>query len=191
MKLRIISGALRGRFVTIPERYRAFRPTRERIRGSVADILSQNISQAAVADLCAGSGIFGFEMLSRGAKRVVFVENDKYRGKLIRQHAARFGVEEQCRYVMRDVQQFIYQCKEFFNIIYFDPPYDDQLLPNVMAKLVKLLSKNGILVYERRTTAKGRKTTASFDDISSYDRRRYGETEILLFKRSGLESPED
>ena len=186
MKLRIISGSLKGRFVTIPERAGTFRPTRERIRGSVADILSPYIPGATVADVCAGSGAFGFEMASRGACQVFLVENDCHRGKLIAQHAERFGIARMCHCVIQDVKWFIRNCRNQFDIMYFDPPYDVLQLSDMIGDLLSLLSESGILVHELRNTKKTGAVDAAVKDDRLFSRRFYGETEIRLFRRKTI-----
>lgn len=182
MKLRVVSGSLKGRFLTIPERDCGFRPTRERVRESVADILVPRIGGSSVADVCAGSGAFGFEMLSRGARRCMFVENDRYRVKLILDHAQRFGVAPECTVRQCDVRAFPRGCGERFDIIYFDPPYDDPTFDSVIPALSALLSDRGILVCERRNCRKGGVPEDTLSHLPPFDRRSYGETEVWFFR---------
>ena len=181
MKLRVVSGTLKGRVVTVPPRDAVFRPTRERVREGVADILSSRIAGAVVADVCAGSGIFGFEMISRGAQRVVFVENDQFRCRLIREHAERFGVEKACRIVAKEIQAFVDCCNDRFDIVFCDPPYDDYQAAEKVPSLFRLLVKGGILIHERRAV-KGKQPQQPIVGVPQpFDRRIYGETEICLF----------
>jgi|GEM_PF-409680 len=191
MKLRIVSGTLRGRTVTVPERDRMFRPTRERIRESVAGILNPYIAGAIVADLCAGSGLFGFEMVSRGAKEAVFVELDPFRCKTIRNHAERFNIQSACRVMTQDVRTFIDTCNTRFDIIYFDPPYDDKPLNELVQKLIPLLSDKGILVHERRSRAPRQLNDRSGVVPFFFDCRIYGETEVCFYKKAPPESGEN
>ena len=106
MKLRIISGELKGRYVVVGEGI-GIRPTQERVRESVAEILKRRARGAAVADLCAGSGAFGFEMASRGASSVDFVEVDKLAAVKIRENADALGVADRVRVVRDDVRKFV------------------------------------------------------------------------------------
>lgn len=184
MKLRIVSGTLRGRTVTVPKRDRMFRPTRERVRESVADILNPYIAGAVVADLCAGSGLFGFEMVSRGAREAVFVELDPFRCKSIRNHAERFDVQSLCRFATQDVRAFIDTCNTRFDIIYFDPPYDDKPLNEIVQRLLTLLSDKGILVHERRSRAPRQLSDRSGAVPNFFDCRIYGETEVCFYKKN-------
>ncbi len=182
MNLRVVSGILKGRKCTIPPRDREFRPTRERVRTAVADLLMPRIPGSDVADICAGSGIFGFEMISRGAGRVTFVERDRFRGRLIEAHAERFGVRERCQVFVMDAREFAGTCARKYDIIYFDPPYDDESLESLLPSLAGLLSGRGMLVHERRSRKKGAKHGTIGEPLFSADIRVYGETEIQLFE---------
>jgi 16S rRNA (guanine966-N2)-methyltransferase len=181
MKLRIVSGMLRGRYLTLPERDSEFRPTRERVRESVGGILSPRLSGAAVADVCAGSGGMGFEMISRGAVRATFIETDRFRCRLLREHAQRFGVDGQCRVVEKDVATFVASCTERFDIIYFDPPYDAPWVEPLLPAMMRLLGDGGVLAFEKRS-GKGRGIAEAPRGMPQpSDRRVYGETEICFY----------
>ena len=150
MKLRIISGLLKGRTIYGPDKDLTFRPTLERTRQSIADMVRPWCSGAIAADLCAGSGAFGFEMISRGAQRVDFVENDRGRAGLIREHAEKFGVLSQCRVVAKDIIAFLRFSGEKYNIVFFDPPYDASHLNGLVPELIKQVAPGGVLLYQRR-----------------------------------------
>jgi len=182
MKLRIIAGTLKGRMIAIPEKDTAFRPTRDRIRESVASILAPVVHSAVVGDLCAGSGTFGFEMISRGARKALFVEHDRNRCKLIGQHAQKFGVAPQCTVIESSIAAFIGSRRlELFDILYYDPPYDSTELAALLPSLLKLISPRGILVFERRSGS-GVSPLQSPNPSVDVDIRTYGETEICIFR---------
>ena len=148
MKLRIISGSLRSRFVTIPPNADGFRPTLERTRESVLEILQPRIARSSVvADICAGSGTIGFEMVSRGAQSVHFVEQDMRRSKLIRNHIEKFGIKNMCRVYKTTINSFLKKNKFSYDIIYFDPPYSEEI--SIFPNILTLLAPDGILIHER------------------------------------------
>lgn len=182
MKLRIVAGSLKGRMLSFPPNDTEFRPTLERARTSIADLLQRYLAGAVAADLCAGSGAFGFEMLSRGAARVDFVESDRRRAEAIRKAAERFGVSEHCCIIAQDVQAFAQSCSKRYDIIFYDPPYDDHDLAGIMVPvLMGLLSANGMLVYQRR---KKKGALASAEKTATpFDTRNFGDT-IVDFYRS-------
>jgi 16S rRNA (guanine966-N2)-methyltransferase len=151
MRLRIVAGSLGRRFVSIDKKARmsGFRPTQERVRQAVAETIKTRIPGAVVVDLCAGSGAFGFEMASRGAKEVHFVENDRERARCITKHAALFDVQGMCRVFETDVRRFVSACRQRYDIVFYDPPYEDAGLAALAGTLSSLLSDQGVLIYER------------------------------------------
>jgi 16S rRNA (guanine966-N2)-methyltransferase len=150
MKLRIVAGRLGRRVLTIPRAAEQFRPTLEKNRASLAEIVKDIVGGAVVADLCAGSGAMGFELLSRGAKTVHFVENDRARAKLITDYCKLFGVTISCSVFCDDIHRFVdsFPCR--YDIIFFDPPYEDPLLPAIVPRLAGGLVKGGLIMHERR-----------------------------------------
>lgn len=183
MKIRLVAGSLKGRVLSLPDRDSSFRPTQGRIREAAANILLPVIHGAAVADICAGSGACGFELLSRGAAHVTFVEQDNYRCKRIASHAETFGVAEHCDVITADFVTFFNRTVACFDIIYLDPPYDFSLDTETGQIVRKLLTPNGILLYERRNGKRRHATdeTPCFKGLQLTDRRSYGMTELLLY----------
>jgi 16S rRNA G966 N2-methylase RsmD len=164
MNLRITAGFLKGRVLRLPDEAIGCRPTLERARISIADMIWPLITGAVCADLCAGSGAFGFEMISRGAARVDFVEKDRRYADGIRMHAAKFGVEDRCRIFGQEV--------------FYDPPYDDPELKGMVVPLLSLLDAEGKLLYQRHRE-RGKRTTEAAEDVPRpVDVRLYGDTVV-------------
>ncbi|HMD67463.1 MAG TPA: RsmD family RNA methyltransferase [Chitinivibrionales bacterium] len=154
MKLRIVAGALGRRVITVDKRAQGFRPTQERIRQAVAETLKPRISGARAADVCAGSGAMGIELLSRGAAQVDFIENDCGRAAVILKQCEVFGIAPQCRVVTQDIRRFLDTYDKRggngpYDIIFYDPPYGDPALAALVPALAGLLAPEGVLVYER------------------------------------------
>ncbi len=173
MKLRIIAGQLKRRYIEITGKAAHFRPTKEIVREAVADFLNRNINGARVADICAGSGAFGFEMISRGAQMVCFIENYHARCEYIRKYIHLFNVEDKCRVIKRDVRSYLKKCRYTFDIIYYDPPYDDVTLTEVIPAILPCIATDGILIFERR------RRPYSYPSLSgsvSIETRTYGDT---------------
>lgn len=182
MKLRIISGLLKGRFISVPDT-KDFRPTLERTRESVAEIIKSRLPGAQVADICAGSGAMGFELLSRGALRVDFIEKDRTRADLIKKNAHQLGVADSCRIISRDVRSFLKNVSEAYDIIYYDPPYDSEELKSIGALLDKL-TENGILLYEYRKARKKEKDLDIAPKELLFDSRTFGDTVVDFYCKS-------
>ena len=183
MNLRIVSGRLKGRVIRCGEIALEFRPTLERVRQSIADMLMPYLMRANVADVCAGSGAMGFELLSRGAAHVDFVENDRARIKTIRSHITQFGVEDACRMIEKDATLFAKNDTKQYDLIYFDPPYADKNLLVVPPLLLQKLSPDGILVFERRHK-KGDDTLSIENMCVPFAAKKFGDTYVELFRAS-------
>lgn len=183
MKFRIISGEFKGRILYTPDRGKSFRPTLERTRESVCEIIKPKLQNAVTADICSGSGALGFEMLSRGASRADFVEKDRSRLDYLKKNAKILGVTDRCRFYNQDVNRFINNKDSCYDIIYYDPPYDLCKLKDLIFDISFLLSTNGILIYEHSLDYKS-KDIFSDIEFKPYDIRYYGNTVIDFYKRS-------
>jgi 16S rRNA (guanine966-N2)-methyltransferase len=182
MKLRIISGLYKGRFISVSDKG-GFRPTSERTRESLSQIILPYLENARVADICAGSGAFGFEMISRGALHADFIERDRMRAAEIRKNAAALGIEDKCTIINIDVTYFFEKTTGTYDLIFFDPPYDDQVLKDVVPSLCTRLNPDGILLYESR---KMRRTDAAYSvtqDNQPFEIRTFGDTMVSFFKK--------
>jgi 16S rRNA (guanine966-N2)-methyltransferase len=184
MNLRIISGALRGRRISIPDRRVTFRATKDRVRQSLAETIKEKIPGARAADLCAGSGALGIEMVSRGAAQADFVERDRVLARSIAATAAAFGIEEKCRVYEQDIVSFIKHCPLSYDIIFYDPPYEDDSLAALAVALVALLRKGGVLLYEYSSHRKD--STPLFaglePDKATVETKAYGDTAVDIVR---------
>ena len=183
MKLRIISGFLKGRLIKLPD-FKDLRPTLERTRESISEIIKFEIPEKRVADICAGTGAMGFEMLSRGALKVDFIERDRNRAEMIKKNAQEFGVADTCQVINKDVRSFLKNCKDTYDIIYYDPPYDDEDLKDMTPLLMEKLSENGIVLYEFRRGKKSKESEQSAQRPTFYDCRTFGETVVEFYCKS-------
>jgi 16S rRNA (guanine966-N2)-methyltransferase len=180
MKLRIISGFLKGRFITVPDST-DFRPTSERTRESLAEIIKAHLPGKRVADFCAGSGAMGFEMISRGATHVDFVEMDKNRAATINKNALGLGISECCRVITKDIRSFLKDSSELYDLIFFDPPYDNDELKDMTSSLLKRLTEAGIMIYEFRKIRTSKIAVLPETRDVPYDSRTYGDTVVEFY----------
>lgn len=187
--IRIVGGALGGRRLRAPPGD-ATRPTSDRVREALASALSSRdaVVGARVVDLYAGSGALGFEMLSRGAAHVVFVEREPRVAKLIRDNASELGVSAQVEVLCEDVTRAKGQAAILqrgpYALVLADPPYRDvQAACDAIAALAGrgMLASDACLLLEH-----GSKSVPSlpsdFEVLSNY---RYGDTAVILFAPSG------
>src|SRR5215469_12643770 len=122
--MRVVAGKYRGRTLRTV-RGHAVRPTSDRLRETLFNILSPEIVGARFLDLCAGSGAIGIEALSRGASHVTFVEKSRPACSVIRDNLASLSIEGQslvCRDTASAIKSLAIKGAQF-DLIFFDPPY--------------------------------------------------------------------
>lgn len=179
MKLRIIAGQLKRRTIEIADAKVEFRPTKEMVREAVANFLQSRVSGARVADIAAGSGIFGFEMLSRGASLVHFIDNNAFNCSTITENARHLAIENQSRVFCKEISTYIKSCTDTYDIIYYDPPYHDEQLQTCVVHLLRLLAEDGVLVYEHEKKLVLPESFSGTDFL--HETRCYGKTVIDYF----------
>lgn len=157
--MRVISGKMKGRKLFAPEN-NDVRPTTDRIKETLFNILSSKncVGEIAVLDLFGGSGALGIEALSRGAKKVVFIDKSYDSIKLIKQNLAHVKADSK-NYEIYNVD-FAFALKKLrgkkFDLIFADPPYDAGLEKDIIFSVLnaEVLDENGVLVIEHSDKVK-------------------------------------
>ena len=150
--MRIIGGVSRGRRLVTPKSH-SVRPTSDRVKESLFNILGSEVEGKVVLDLFAGTGNLGIEALSRGAERVIFVEKGRKALQLIQRNIAQIGLEGRVEIIPRDANRAIGILKgkgEIFDLILMDPPYEKGLIKRTLIKLIShpIYHTGSILVIE-------------------------------------------
>jgi 16S rRNA (guanine(966)-N(2))-methyltransferase RsmD len=147
--LRVIAGALKGRRLLGPS-WDGLRPTSDRLRETLFNVLAPHIAGARVLDGFAGTGAVGIEALSRGASHVTFAERDPRAVRLIEDNLARCAVQD--RYTVLGVDVAAGRLAGEFDIVFLDPPYmvDPR---DAVAAVADLVSAEGQLVIEHARRA--------------------------------------
>jgi 16S rRNA (guanine966-N2)-methyltransferase len=148
--MRIIAGAYKGRQLKSPPSMNV-RPTSDRLRETLFNVIAPRIDESRFLDLCAGSGAVGIEALSRGAAHVTFVDRSRRSCTLIEANLelCRIPEEEQVIYCT-EAGEFLRQAaadKTTWDIIFFDPPYKDDYL-KTLGLLGRLLTDSGLVIVE-------------------------------------------
>lgn len=155
--MRIIAGKFKGRTLFEVSGDQT-RPTMDRVKQSLFDVLSQKVAGAVCLDLFAGSGALGLEALSRGASECVFVDKDKESVKVVKANLEKLKIEAQVLQLdYIDALKTLKNQGKTFDIVFLDPPYktDFGILAIKFLKENDLLNQNGIVVFE---------TNQNFDD---------------------------
>jgi 16S rRNA (guanine966-N2)-methyltransferase len=162
MTLRIIGGTFRGRLLLAPKGHKT-RPTLAIMRKAVFDMLQFTIPGARFLDLFAGSGLMGIEALSRGAERVVFIDNDRSAIRCIEENLQLLKVKEKAELYLLDATaalQRLVKKKAVFDVIYIDPPYKLSQETPILQELLEfidthsLLAEQGTVLIEETTPPK-------------------------------------
>ena len=143
-RVRIIGGAWKKSVLRFPA-MADLRPTPDRVRETLFNWLGQDLSGQACLDLFAGSGALGFEAASRGAGRVVLVERDREAVRAMQANAERLSGKA-LQVVAGDASMFLKTANERFDVVFLDPPFRQNVLPEVLACLPGVL-KAGSRVY--------------------------------------------
>jgi 16S rRNA (guanine966-N2)-methyltransferase len=153
--MRVIAGGLKGRRLKAPT-WDGLRPTSDRLRETLFNILGGEVVGARVLDGYAGTGAIGIEALSRGAAWVVFVERDRRAADLVEENLRHCGVSEGYAIIRADLDRATGPFgPQPFDLILLDPPYAVTDMERAIAHAGEWLSREGLLVYEhaRRTTS--------------------------------------
>ena len=146
--MRIISGSCKGRLLKAPS-WEGLRPTSDRLRETLFNILAARVRTARVLDVFAGTGAVGLEALSRGADRAVFVDNDRRAATLIAENAARCGVSNRCVIIREAAREALgHSLHGPFDIVVLDPPYALTGLEELLMDARMLVDPSGVIVLE-------------------------------------------
>ena len=177
MSLRIISGSLRGKKLHTLRGMKV-RPTADRLRESIFNILSARIHNAVVLDLFAGTGAFGIEAISRGAEYAVFIDNSRKALSVIARNIDACAFSNRTKIIKWDIERNLNCIKSFnpaFNFVFIDPPYNQSKINPSLLNLFKSgsLAAGACVVLEH---AAAEPLHADLGAFEIDDQRRYGKT---------------
>jgi 16S rRNA (guanine966-N2)-methyltransferase len=182
--MRIVGGRLGGRTLVAP-RSQAIRPTSDRLRETVFNILAHAygdpVSGARVLDLFAGTGALGLEAISRGAAFALFVDNGAEARALLRENVASLGLGGVTRIFRRDATMLgDAHPVEPFTLVFLDPPYGQGLAEKALAsaRAGGWLAKDALCVVEEAANS-GFTAPEGFEEI---ERRSYDDTEVIFLR---------
>jgi len=177
MSLRIIGGSLRGKKLHTVRGIQV-RPTADRVRESIFNILSSRLHKAVVLDLFAGTGAFGIETISRGAKCAVFIDNSRAALSVIERNIKACAYGNQTNVIKWDIKRNLNCIKAFhtaFNLVFMDPPYNQNIISPVLLNLFQSgsLERGACVVIEHAATET---LVVDSEAFNIDDQRKYGKT---------------
>ena len=147
--MRIIAGSARGRRLD-PPTWEGLRPTSDKLRETLFNVIAARVPEARVLDLFAGTGAIGLEALSRGAAHATFVESEPRAVALIVHNAERCGLASRCVIIRDTAERALHHRMNdaLFDVVVLDPPYDFQPLDAVLSSAARRLAPEGLLILE-------------------------------------------
>lgn len=180
--MRIIAGQMRGRQLKTVEGMQT-RPTSDKVKGAIFNVLGDKVLDARVLDLFAGTGNLAIEALSRGSQAAVLVEKSRDAHQVIQKNIEQLGVSHKVKLILLDAFKYITRYPdEVFDLIFLDPPYREGLVLKVISTLKEnsYLASDGVIIAE---TAKDEKLDG---DIYPFEIRKtgeYGDTKVWYLQK--------
>jgi len=181
--MRITGGQARGRLLA-RVKGSLIRPTSDRVREAIFDLIGHQLEGECVLDLFAGTGSLGLEALSRGASKALFVDYSSKAIQIIRKNIELCGFAHSSKIVRRDLRKGLPAREPFvndiFQLIFMDPPYRKGMIPIMMKSLgtSSFLSSGSLLIVE---SSKDENPLSSIGSFLIEDSRAYGDTRITIF----------
>ena len=181
--MRVISGKARGTKLNSIES-ELTRPTLDRVKESLFNILQNRMQSAIVLDLFAGSGALGIEAISRGAKKAYFCDKNKKATEMIKQNLEKTRFLEFAEVINGDYKKCIESLKDKIDIIFIDPPYKDNLSIDSIKLIIEkgILNQDGIMIIETDEICRDKRGLENLDKIKIIDQRKYGRVNLIFIK---------
>ncbi|MDD7719006.1 MAG: 16S rRNA (guanine(966)-N(2))-methyltransferase RsmD [Eubacteriaceae bacterium] len=189
--MRIITGEYRGRRLESPIGYDV-RPTTDKVKEAIFNIIMNDIWDATCVDLFAGTGNLGLEALSRGAKKCYFGDNSRESLNLIKANVKMCRAEDKSVIIAGDYTKTLSRINEKIDIFFLDPPYKDGLYENCLELIdeLDLLSEDGIVVAEHGIRDYVPEEIGRLEIIKQ---RKYGKIMVTIYaeKNTGEDTEEE
>ncbi len=177
--MNIIAGKFKGQKFKVPKAH--IRPTMDKVREAVFSMIRDRIANSVVLDLYAGSGSFGLEAISQGAKICHFVDNSFKATRCIKRNLNKFCITNNVKVFESSVLSFINRCdSNYYDIVFVDPPYNAKVISKIVKVILEqnILKSGGVIVAECRMD----------EDLSKIKDRiikskTYGDTKIFLISK--------
>lgn len=183
--MRIVGGSARGRPLKTPKGADVTRPTADRVRQTIFNVLGQRCDELQVLDLFAGTGALGLEALSRGAARAVLVDSGREAAGLCRENASALGFAEQVEVLQQPALAAIAMLGargDRFELVFSDPPYALRAGLEILEAVAPLVTGGGVAVVEHDADEVLPERVGPW---AREDERSFGATVASLFRRSG------
>lgn len=175
--MRVISGSARGAKLHTLEGL-STRPTTDRVKEAVFSSVQFLIPGARVLDLFAGSGQMGIECLSRGALSCVFTDSNPRAAEIVKENLKICFLFDKSRVVNMQAQRFLASCREEFDLVFLDPPYNMGILDEILQKVCDITARGGIIMAESELSWQAKNLP---DGLKEVKRFKYGKIAVTKF----------
>lgn len=184
--MRIISGTARGTKLFTLEGLDT-RPTLDRVKEPLFNIINFDLEDAVVLDLFAGSGALGLEAISRGAKKVFLCEKNRNAANIVEKNIEKTKFQDQAILIRNDFEKaisFIEQLNEKIDVVFIDPPYKTDLIKKSLEKILDsdILNDDFIIIAETDEPERILKDI-NILNINVFDTRKYGRVSLIFLNR--------
>lgn len=185
--MRVISGTAKGTILYSLEG-NATRPTLDRVKEALFNIIQMDLQQSYVLDLFSGSGALGIEAISRGAKKAILCDKSKEAVGIIKKNLEKTHLVENAIVLQEDYKKALHFLKNKFqfDFIFLDPPYAKDYAKNAVEEILQLdlLRKDGIIIIETDEEERILKEIEN-TNVNLYDLRKYGRVKLIFLNRKG------
>lgn len=184
--MRIISGKARGTKLYTLEGVNT-RPTLDRVKESLFNIIQNDLRDATILDLFSGSGALAIESLSRGAKKAILCDNNYNAINIIKKNIEKCHVIEDTEIIYKDYKKCLSGLNQKVDIIFIDPPYEKNIAVEAIRIIIEqeILNDDGLIILETDDEQREIKQLESINNINIQDLRRYGRIKLLFLNRKG------
>lgn len=184
--MRVISGTARGTNLETLEGNNT-RPTLDRVKEALFNIIQCDIVDANVLDLFSGSGALGIESLSRGAKTCIMCDKSYEAIQIINKNVKKTHLEGKAKVIKNDYKKTLELLQgQKFDVIFIDPPYALDIAVSSIKYIIEfnLLADNGIIVLETDNEKRELENLNKLN-VNVYDLRKYGRVSLIFLNRKG------
>lgn len=184
--MRIIAGEAKGRRINAPVG-RETRPTSDRVKESIFNILGDRVPGAKILDLFAGTGNMGLEAISRGAEHCIFIDSSKEAIRIIHENINTLKYQDKCEVYNNDAiaaMEILNKRNIKFDIIFLDPPYHKNIITTVLKTLnnTEILNHNGLIIAEHDNKDI---VPDVFNEFIMIKKAEYGNTTVSFYRKKG------
>lgn len=184
--MRVISGTARGTKLNSIDSMNT-RPTLDRVKESLFNIVQEKMEDSIVLDLFAGSGAIGIECISRGAKKAYFCEKSPAAAKMVKQNLEKTRFADKSEIGIQDYKKALSEYHKRgikFDLIFLDPPYEADIAVEAVKQIISLslLQEEGIIIIETDEKERELKELEKLQ-VEVYDLRKYGRVYLIFLNR--------